>query len=312
MSYYTYNSDGNLYKDYKDDFQEALERYQKRRIIRLVAGIKPMADSDIEEVVIVVKRKKKEDTPTPRPPEEVGGCQEHAECIDYNLGGGGNGNGEDISLPEKVDEIVITELKEYPCAFAIAQELPNLDNNIAKLLVEIFGINNKINVTFKTADLATADGTTIMRGDKNNFDATITLDKGMLSTATKEFILATMYHEVLHAYLLYEWTNLGTSAFFAKYPTAETYDVTLKDGTISKEIKFIKGDDQNHDQMGPFINGLKNAILQYNPNYPPDRAEALAMGGIMNPNSMPQFYVKVNGHEKEGSTAALGQRCNNN
>ncbi|KUG12781.1 hypothetical protein BEI02_14775 [Elizabethkingia sp. HvH-WGS333] len=121
-----------------------------------------------------------------------------------------------------------------------------------------------------------------------------------------------MYHEILHAYLLYEWSSLGTSGFFTKYPTAETYDITLKDGTISKEIRFIKGDDQNHDQMGPFINGLKNAILQYNPNYPPDRAEALAMGGIMNPNSMPQFYVKVNGHEKDGSTAALGQKCNNN
>ncbi|MCL1670843.1 hypothetical protein [Elizabethkingia ursingii] len=232
------------------------------------------------------------------------------ECV----GGGGfpEGGNPGFPYPDEADKIDVEQLKDYPCAYALAQQLPNMKNDIAKLLKDTFGNNSKINVSFKAADLATADGTTTMRGDKNNFDATITLDSGMLSTATKEFILATMYHEVLHAYLLYEWSSLGTSGFFTKYPTAETYDITLKDGTISKEIRFIKGDDQNHDQMGPFINGLKNAILQYNPNYPPDRAEALAMGGIMNPNSMPQFYVKVNGHEKDGSTAALGQKCNNN
>ncbi|WP_221412094.1 hypothetical protein, partial [Elizabethkingia miricola] len=305
MSYYTYNSESSLYKDYKDDFQDALDRYQSRRQIKLSASIKPMADTEIEGVVITVKRKKKEDIGTVRPPEEGGSCPEFANCIAYNPGGGG---GNDMPSPEIVDKIDITELKEYPCAFAIAQELPYMDNNIAQLLSDTFGKDNGINVTFVAADLVNADGGTNMIGDKNKFEATIRLDKGMLAQATQEYMLATMYHEVVHAYLLFEQTRLGVSAFNESYPGVRSYDVTMKDGTTSRKFEFIQA--QNHNRMGPFINGLKNSILKFNPNYPPERAEALAMWGIITEESIPKGYASYNAHERESSTAALGKKCN--
>ncbi|WP_244892981.1 hypothetical protein [Elizabethkingia ursingii] len=318
VKYLTFGEQSNLYKVFGDDFQEAFSRYRKQLVnLRLNAAIKPIAGGEIliREVIITV----------PRPGGDIslgpwgddggsqpgGGCGAHLQC-DYMDGSGGGGGGGDTSSPSnEVDKIDITDLQEYPCAFAIAQQLPYLDNNIAKLLIETFGVSNKINVTFKTGDLGKHDGRTNMIGDRNNFDATITLDRGMLSTATKEFILATMYHEVLHAYLLYEWTNLGSSSFYSKYPAMESYDITFEDGSVSKKFRFI-GTDQNHNRMGPFINGLKNAILQYNPKYPSDRAEALAMGGILDDGSMPKGYDKINQHEKDGSTAALGQKCRNN
>ncbi len=323
------DSNDQFYTENLPLFQQALDRYlsKKKSKLNVVASIKngaiasvdpgadpgtdpPAYETDIEGVTVKGKPKPSDNgtnglpsgPSTPIACEQIQGCYNPAET-----GGGASAP----YLPPPAD-INYDKLKDFPCAYALAQQLPDMKNDIAKLLKETFGNNSKINVTFKAGDLGTDDGITNMKGDRDNFDATITLDRGMLSTATKEFILATMYHEVLHAYLLYEWSSLGSSGFFTKYPTAETYDITLKDGTISKEIRFIKGDRQNHDQMGPFINGLKNAILQYNPNYPSDRAEALAMGGILVDSTMPKGYDKINQHEKEGSTAALGQKCRNN
>ncbi|CAM3848487.1 hypothetical protein ELBR111191_12670 [Elizabethkingia bruuniana] len=316
VKFFTYNNQTSIYKEYGTSFQEALDKYlSQSNKLNLNASIKPIAGGEtlIKEVVITVSRGNNIRPGMPGEGEPgMGGdgavdCTGIEQCIRLNPGGGG----ESTPPIDEADKIDITDLQKYPCAFAIAQDLPYLDNNIAKLLVETFGVSNKINVTFKTGDLGQHDGRTNMIGDKNYFNATITLDSGMLSTATKEFILATMYHEVLHAYLLYEWTNLGSSSFYSKYPAMESYDITFKDGSVSKKFKFI-GTDQNHNRMGPFISGLKNAILQYNPKYPSDRAEALAMGGILDDSSMPKGYDKINQHEKDGSTAALGQRCNNN
>ncbi|WP_236900612.1 hypothetical protein [Elizabethkingia ursingii] len=320
MSYYTYNSDSNLYKDYKDDFQEALERYQKRRTVRLVAGIKPMADSDIEEVVITVKRKKKEDAPTPRPPEEGGGCQEHANCIDYNPGGGGgNGNGEDISLPEKVDKIDITELKTYPCAFAIAQELPNLKNDLGTVLNKIFKNSDKYDINFKISKILDAtsstDGKTQpsdFKKEADKFTATIFLNKAVLENATKEYILVTMYHEVVHAYLDFELYKLGQQEFSLKYPgivvdrVVNTFDEAGKQYITQAFVYY-----SDHTEAGAYVGTLEKIIKEYNPNLSAETAKILAKSGMMylTPDEM-----KINDRER-GIDKTLGQsegtKCTN-
>lgn len=310
VSYYTYNSDSNLYRDYKDDFQEALERYQKRRTVRLVAGIKPMADSDIEEVVIVVKRKKKEDTPTPRPPEEVGGCQEHAECIDYNLGGGGNGNGEDISLPEKVDKIDITELKTYPCAFAIAQELPNLKNDLGTALNKIFKNSDKYDITFRVSSRLTGkdptDAETFGPKDPANykgnvFKQTIYFNKDVLANATKEYILVTMYHEVVHAYLNSELNRLGQQQFDIEYPGLYIEGRHLVIDGINAEIKTFFYYD-NHQQAAAFINTLQEILMSNNPNLSTNTAKILSKAGMV---ALPPDEDKINRRER-GIDKTLG------
>ncbi|KUG12259.1 MULTISPECIES: hypothetical protein [Elizabethkingia] len=312
MSYYTYNSDSNLYKDYKDDLQEALERYQKRRTVRLVAGIKPMADSDIEEVVIVVKRKKKEDTPTPRPPEEVGGCQEHAECIDYNPGGGGgNGNGEDISLPEKVDKIDITELKTYPCAFAIAQELPNLKNDLGTVLNKIFKNSDKYDIKFKTftptpkneKDDGFIQSASIKEGDK--FNSTIFLNEEVLKNATKEYILVTMYHEVVHAYLNYQLHTMGQEKFSLQYPALVVYKTETYYDAVGKEFRvssFVYRD--GHSEAGYYIDTLEKIVKDYNPNIPTETARIIAKAGIV---SLTKTESDINKRER-GIDKTLGQQ----
>ncbi|AJW64099.1 hypothetical protein VO54_02642 [Elizabethkingia miricola] len=315
VKYLTFGEQSHLYKVFGDDFQEAFSRYRKQLVnLRLSAAIKPIAGGEtlIPEVIITV----------PRPGGDIslgpwgddggsqpgGGCGAHLQC-DYMDGSGGGGGGGDTSSPSnEVDKIDITDLKDYPCAYALAQQLPDMKNDIAKLLKDTFGKDNGINITFKPADLENADGGTNMIGDKNKFEATIRLDKGMLTQATQEYMLATMYHEVVHAYLLFEQTRLGVSAFNESYPGVRSYDITMKDGTTSRKFEFIQK--QDHNRMGPFINGLKDSILKFSPNYPPERAEALAMWGIITEESIPKGYASINAHERESSTAALGKKCN--
>ncbi|MCL1667263.1 hypothetical protein M2T82_04220, partial [Elizabethkingia ursingii] len=78
--------------------------------------------------------------------------------------------------------------------------------------------------------------------------------------------------------------------------------------STSRKFEFIQK--QDHNRMGPFLNGLKDSILKFSPNYPPERAEALAMWGIITEESIPKGYASINAHERESSTAALGKKCN--
>ena len=283
----------------------------KCKTITLVVGGFKETDPPIEKRETKCKFVWSNDQPGVTSPAEESNCAAPSGDCSDGEGGAGYPYPEEDAVEEKID---ISDLKGYPCAYEIAQQLPYMDNDIATLLRDTFGKDNGIDVTFDSkSDVAINghDGETIMIGDKTKFRATIYINQNVLSGSTQEFILATMYHEVVHAYLLFEWSNLGTSNFYAKYPTAESYDVTYPDGKTIKRFKFVEDiRNQNHNRMGPFINGLKSAILNFNPNYPPERAEALAMGGIIADNSMPKGYDKYNQHEKEGTTAALGTKCN--
>lgn len=316
VNFYSFNQNTQGVSSIITAFQNFYNQKEKKvakSAIASIKGLNPIAKGQeppkdppvkaIEEVVITVPAPER-DIVIPSGPTSVN----YGNTLGGGMSGGstthGGGGGTGGSAVNKIDA---EQLKDYPCAYALAQQLPDMKNDIAKLLKDTFGKDNGINVTFKPADLENADGGTDMEGDINLFKATISLDKGMLTQATQEYILATMYHEVVHAYLLFEQTRLGVSGFNTSYPGVRSYDVTMKDGTISRKFEFIQ--EQNHNRMGPFINGLKDSILKFSPNYPPERAEALAMWGIITEASIPKGYASINAHERESSTAALGKKC---
>ncbi|KUG12780.1 hypothetical protein BEI02_14780 [Elizabethkingia sp. HvH-WGS333] len=177
------DSNDQFYTENLPLFQQALDRYlsKKKSKLNVVASIKngaiasvdpgadpgtdpPAYETDIEGVTVKGKPKPSDNgtnglpsgPSTPIACEQIQGCYNPAET-----GGGASAP----YLPPPAD-INYDKLKDFPCAYALAQQLPNMQNGIAKLLKDTFGNNSKINVSFKAADLATADGTTTMRGDK--------------------------------------------------------------------------------------------------------------------------------------------------
>lgn len=238
-------------------------------------------------------------------------------CIDCSDGGLPEGPG-GVGLPyiDEANKIDIEQLKDFPCAYSLALQLTNenIGGDLARLLKETFGVNERVNINFISSDSQflgkNVSGGFRFTGDANNFNGNVYLNKDILSNATQNYLLATLYHEVVHGYLDYERNRLGESQFNIQYPEMQSYDVKLGDGTTIKKFLFI-GTDQNHNRMGPFINGIKQAVINFDPSYPPNRAEALAMGGLIAESSLPPGYSSVDSHEAEGSTAALGKKCSN-
>ncbi|WP_260211158.1 hypothetical protein [Elizabethkingia anophelis] len=314
-------NNSEYYKQIQPLFQEALNRYNKKRIsLALNASIKPMAIGgegeepgggcgadvqqcgNIEEVVIPGKPNQPKEPPTK--PVGVSSCDSISNCpppTDSDGGGGGGGSNGNTSQP--VADINVDELKNYPCAYAIAQELPNLKNELADALNKIFKNSKKYDLTFKVSKIltgaSTVDGETKGPNDPANyqgnvFKQTIYLNKDVLTNATKEYILVTMYHEVVHAYLNAELNRLGEQQFKIEYPSLYFEDQhVMINGTQVDVKRFTYYKD--HQEAATFINTLQNILKSYNPNISSETASVLSKAGMVDltPNDQ-----KVNDRER--------------
>ena len=173
---------------------------------------------------------------------------------------------------------IINELQNYPCAQSIVQELPNLSNDIALKMRDIFQNSDNYHIIFRAkSGLGNIDGET--RGSYSNtgtFRAVIDLNDEVLQNATKEYILITMYHEVVHAFLDYERYRLGNTSFQNTYPYVLVgYDYDSS-GNIVNRYTFLSG----HNQLGAFLTQLENILSSYNPNLPQETIKAIAKAGI--------------------------------
>ncbi|OPC32146.1 hypothetical protein BAX97_12740 [Elizabethkingia meningoseptica] len=213
-------------------------------------------------------------------------------------GGGGTPN---------ANQEIINNLKDYPYAQKLLEQLPNLNNSLAKLIEAAFKSNKKANVTFWGVDFADPllqgefkDKTT--EEDKINGVLTfqIELSKKILKNSTQEYVLGVMYHEFVHAYLGYEFKRLGPDEYHRQYPYIENYVV---DGVT--KFRFITGD---HQAYSPFINMIADAIQSYNPKFPRDRAIAIAMEGLTK-DELPNNGEDYNTIERYSGDTAVGTKC---
>ncbi|HFK5505601.1 hypothetical protein [Elizabethkingia anophelis] len=241
----------------------------------------------------------------PTPPINPGGCGSYGGCS--NGGSGGAGGTPAI----KANQEIINNLKDYPCAQKLLQDLKtDLNNDLAKLIVNALGDDNKsvqVNFFGEEFDDSQLNGQTRRVdkiGDKiMKFD--IALSKDMLQNATQEYVLATMYHEFVHAYLGYQFKTLGADVYHAKYPYIESYIV----GGVTK-FKFKTGD---HQAFTPFINMITDALRIYNPNIPSKVATALAMQGLIDEESpnpyLPDGADLINQQERKSDKYSQGTKC---
>ncbi|WP_278636299.1 hypothetical protein [Capnocytophaga sputigena] len=171
---------------------------------------------------------------------------------------------------------IINELTN-PCAKALLDQAPNLNNDIARLMRNTFGTSDKFNITVSNKYLIGATGS--YNGQKNGdvINCDIFLDDKMLKTASKEYILVTLYHEVLHAFFDVERNRLGEEEFKQKYLSVrETY---LPIGNGDQERRYLLMND--HSKFNSFIETLAQSILSFNRSFPLEKARALAKEGIV-------------------------------
>ncbi|AZA78302.1 hypothetical protein EG347_12670 [Chryseobacterium sp. G0186] len=223
-----------------------------------------------------------------------GGCGMYGDC------GGGS--------QSSADKIDTEKLKEFPCAYEIAQELPNLSNDLAKLLQDTFGKSDKVNITFQPKEgMGDVDGVRSSASYKDGvFSATIDLNADVLRYSTKEYILVTMYHETIHAYLGYQFVTLSYDEYIAKFPKINAYEI--KDGSGNVVVKYEL--DKAHTNYGPFIDRMVNAITSYNPKLPIETTKAMAKVGVVQGSSVTSDEVDKNNDERDTRKGnSLGIKC---
>ena len=201
---------------------------------------------------------------------------------------------------------IIDKLDGYVCAQDLLKQLGSLNNDLAKLLQETFGTSENINITFRAKDgLGDVDGQrSSVDTSSGQFNVTIDLNSSVLKNSTKEYILVTMYHEFIHAYLGYQVKTLPYNEYLSKFPKVTEYQVKNSNGEIITKYNL----DTTHKNYGPFIESMKDAVISFNSKISPDLAIALAKYGVV--TDLSQTEIKLNQNERDTTqNKFIGTKC---
>ena len=204
-------------------------------------------------------------------------------------------------------EDTIKDSLTNPCAKALLAQAPNLNNDIAKILRETFGTNDRFNITVHNKSFATdpkhkkdvAYTETIGRVDSYNKDILICdiyLNDDIISKASQEYILGTIYHEVVHAFLNTESLSLGKESFNKKYPFVKEQYLSIGGEQVRRYV-FL----DSHERFAPFIDNLARGILSLpNTKVSMEEAIALAKAGVVENKSLSSTEIYLDGEFKSG------------
>ena len=210
---------------------------------------------------------------------------------------------------------IINEL-ENPCAKALVDKAPNLANDIATLLNNTFGTNDNINITFRNKSFAkdsehkgdvayTKSNGSIDNYNNHTLNCYIYLNDDIISSASQEYILATIYHEVIHSFLIYELQTLGEKAFNQKYPSVYSKEFFV--GNKSKKKMYVLIDKQQHNKFSNFIESLAQSIMSLpGTQISLETARAMAKVGVVENESLSEGENYLNNQQKLGKS---GMTC---
>jgi len=217
--------------------------------------------------------------------------------------------------PLKLPRIIDNLPAKYACAKRLLAQLTNLNSDIARIIYQAFGVSSTTNnIIFSEGSLA--DFPAGSKEDGFTIGYSIAINPSVLSNSSNEYRLVTFYHEALHAFLNLERQRLGQDAFSTKYPeilvTASSnfsgnvndpFDYSLKETSYNSPVDK---DPQHRTMAEYFTNELRDAIHAYNPNFPIERATALARFGIFKDPSI-TYYNTAERDVTKG--ISVGTKC---
>ena len=208
-------------------------------------------------------------------------------------------------------EDTIKDSLTNPCAKALLAQAPNLNNDIARLMRNTFGTSDKFNITVRNKSFATD---TLHKGDVaytvpkgsisgnvHTLDCDIYLNDDIITRASQEYILATIYHEVIHSYLIYELQTLGAVAFNQKYPSVYMKEFPIGNRNKTKMYTLIRV--EQHDKFSNFIESLAQSIMSFpNTKISLETARAMAKAGVVEETSLSEKEKDLDKQQKLGKS----------
>ena len=292
-------NNSEYYKQIQPLFQEALNRYNKKRIsLALNASIRPMAIGgegeepgggcgadvqqcgNIEEVVIPGKPNQPKEPPTK--PVGVSSCDSISNCpppTDSDGGGGGGGGTPNSStnLPMIIEKIDTENLDK--CSKQILEKIKNV-KDFSRIINQFNGDKASFNWTLETADSSGfgSDKLAITDWQNNQPNNYITrLGQDYINSSSRLSIARTIIHEAIHAYIL---SYLDSDASLMKKDFSELLKAMInkKYGDVNSNLEQY-----HHEEMASrYINTVSEALANWddysqNNQYYRD----LAWGGLL-------------------------------
>lgn len=183
-----------------------------------------------------------------------------------NPGEGGGGGGGDYGYE------ITDDFDNYPCAKSLVAKMKTMQSSLANLIRNSFDVHDEINLNFfpdATMVNTSVDGN-LNSVSGHNYQIGINPD--VLTKATNEYIIVTLYHEALHAYFAEKLKELGQAAFDQQF-----LGLQVNGGRLLAVVN------DQHTPLGynKYVTGLRDVILAYNPNFDISRAAVLAQAGII-------------------------------
>ena len=265
----------------------------------------------LEEVTVYGKRKKRINnsyTPypsyTPYKPNNNGFPIKEGGRGSSNVGAGLAIDGDNTAEDKRED--TIKDSLTNRCAKALLAQAPTLPNDIARILRETFGSNNNINITFHNESFATDSR---HKGDvaytkswgsttANTFECDVYLNDDIIKGASQEYVLATVYHEVIHGYLNAESFSLEQEAFNRKYPFIKQQFLSIGGEQVRRYVFLDK-----HERFAPFIERLAKGIMSLpGTRISMEEAIAMAKAGVVEDYSLSEREKYLDEQQKLGKS----------
>ncbi|WP_029288883.1 hypothetical protein [Pedobacter sp. R20-19] len=190
-------------------------------------------------------------------------CQSSGNDGGYNGGsgntggqeGGGSGSGGDNSNKEIIDSV------KNPCLKAsLSLAISNgINNQITGYMNSTFGTSSQKNLTFYQSSTLASQDDGITNGSQ--YDINIYLNSNTLPSYSKEYTIATIYHEVLHAYLNSLFQPNSNGQTFINIPNQHEYMATNYVTVISSALTSKFPEISSYDAWGLAWGGLQETSL---------------------------------------------------
>ena len=287
-------------------------------------GPKPIP---LDEVTVYGKRKKRIDnshTPYPSytpytpnnnngfPNPDSRGSYHPYKGIEGSHKGGSSSVGAGLMRSDgtKVEEKVDDDLTN-PCAKAVLEQAKTLNSEISNIL-GMFGSDDNYNIRIHNksfamdsehkGDVAYTIPKGSISGNVHTLDCDIYLNDDIISSASQEYILATIYHEVIHSYLIYELQTLGEKAFNRKYPSVYSKEFFVGNRK-QKKMYVLIDDKQHHNKFSNFIESLAQSIMSFpGTQISLETARAMAKVGVVENESLSERENYLNNQQKLGKS----------
>ncbi len=143
-----------------------------------------------------------------------------------------------ILVEALANQSIIDSLQGYPCAQGILAQLPSINDTAKAILKNVFGVDSVVNITFiadstlpQSVNAVTQPTSIQFNPTTGFFNIKIKINTWVLKNSSKEFIIKTMFHEAIHAFIDYHWkkyTNglMDSTTFKQQFPKIWDYKKT--------------------------------------------------------------------------------------